>query len=544
MQRQLVESVWLSMCRLLGAEFERLSTACIVQREGGYVTFDGGRREWAEANTFVQRLVANAKKQINPARPGGQVLPEADPSDRFHRLWAELHARPWRMGSPEHEADWLAAFSRRVPCGTCQQHWVEILTATPPDFSSTDAYFAWTVAVHNAVNRRLGKPEIDVARARAIHAPRPTIPERPAVFPRALERRQERDSQRIEIAGTDQQARRPLGDALAHTSFGEKAKPLILRNNLCPGDILMLTAAVRDLHKAYPGRFITDVQTPHPALWENNPYATRLNGQGRVIDCHYPLIHHSNQRPYHFIHGFHQYLESVLNVRIPVTEFRGDIHLSAQERSWMNQVAEQFGHEGPFWLINAGGKTDYTAKWAPPGIYQDVVDHFRGRITFVQIGAKNDVHPVLRNVLNLVGKTDMRQMVRLMYHAQGVVCPVTFHMHLAAAVPTKNGTLRPCVVLAGGREPAHWEQYPGHQFLHTIGQLDCCANGGCWRSRCQVVGDGDAKDKPEGLCKYPVMAPGEIAINGRTLSEAAYPKCLTMIGAKGVIDAIERYLQA
>jgi hypothetical protein len=34
---------------------------------------------------------------------------------------------------------------------------------------------------------------------------------------------------------------------------------LILRNYQSPGDILMLTAAVRDLHACYPGRFLTDL---------------------------------------------------------------------------------------------------------------------------------------------------------------------------------------------------------------------------------------------------------------------------------------------
>ena len=49
---------------------------------------------------------------------------------------------------------------------------------------------------------------------------------------------------------------------------------LILRNFQSPGDIVMLTAAVRDLHLAYPGRFATDVRTSCPALWEHNPWIT------------------------------------------------------------------------------------------------------------------------------------------------------------------------------------------------------------------------------------------------------------------------------
>ena len=51
---------------------------------------------------------------------------------------------------------------------------------------------------------------------------------------------------------------------------GLVVRRLILRSFQSPGDILMLTAAVRDLHAAAPGQFQTDVRTSAPALWENN----------------------------------------------------------------------------------------------------------------------------------------------------------------------------------------------------------------------------------------------------------------------------------
>ena len=81
---------------------------------------------------------------------------------------------------------------------------------------------------------------------------------------------------------------------------------LILRSFQSPGDILMLTAAVRDLHLCYPGRFHTDVRTSCPDLWESNPYLSPFSedGDGAVtIDCHYPLIHQSSA-PYHFLHAY------------------------------------------------------------------------------------------------------------------------------------------------------------------------------------------------------------------------------------------------
>jgi hypothetical protein len=127
-------------------------------------------------------------------------------------------------------------------------------------------------------------------------------------------------------------------------------------------------------------------------------------------------------------------------LRIPVTKFRGDIHLSALEKSWMSQVEEDPIHwRQDFWIVVAGGKYDFTAKWWDPSRYQRVVDHFAESIQFVQCGESHHYHPRLRGVIDLVGKTDVRQFVRLMYHASGVVCPVTFAMHLAAAVEVKPG---------------------------------------------------------------------------------------------------------
>jgi ADP-heptose:LPS heptosyltransferase len=310
---------------------------------------------------------------------------------------------------------------------------------------------------------------------------------------------------------------------------------LILRSMQSPGDVLMLTAAVRDLHRAHPGKFQTDVRTSADALWENNPNITRLReGEPGVqlLDMHYPLIHQSSQRPYHFIHGFVQFLEQQLHLQIPVTRFQGDLHLAEHEKRLPASLAGVGMRDG-FWIVIGGGKNDFTAKWWNPASYQKVVDHFRGRIQFVQCGESGHWHPPLDCVINLVGKTSTRDFVRLMYHAAGVLCPVTFAMHLAAAVPTKAGAprARPCVVVAGGRESPHWEAYPQHQFLHTVGALPCCSQGGCWKSRCQLVGDGDAKDR-QNLCDRPVQITPALRI----------PLCMAMITPEDVIRRIDVYL--
>jgi ADP-heptose:LPS heptosyltransferase len=314
-------------------------------------------------------------------------------------------------------------------------------------------------------------------------------------------------------------------------------RKLILRNWLSPGDIIMLTAAVRDLHLSFPGEFLTDVRTPCDALWEHNPFITRLEENEEdveIIDCHYPLIQQSNHLPYHFVHAFRLFLSEQLGRDIKPHAFKGDIHLSEEEKGWLSQVEEMESQGTRFWIIVAGGKTDFTAKWWDPARSQAVVDYFKGRIRFVQCGAQdpNHKHNKLNDVIDLVGKTDLRQMVRLMYHADGVICPVTMFMHLAAAVESQPGRPinRPCVVVAGGREPSHWEAYPHHAYLHTLGMLPCCDDGGCWKSRVIALGDGDQKDNS--LCERPVTRPNGVIL----------PQCLEMITTNDVIQATEKYL--
>lgn len=352
-------------------------------------------------------------------------------------------------------------------------------------------------------------------------------------------------------------------------------RKLLLINYQSPGDILMMTAAIRDLHRNYPGQYITDVHTSAMQIWENNPFITKLNWKkakeqnedtilvknekdeikviiyrtDKDIEPYYldhKLIQRSNTSPYHFIHSFVQALEIIIKRPIKLTDFKGDIYLSDKEKSWISQV-EEIGYKGPFWIIMSGGKTDFTTKLWDPSRYQEVVNYFKGTIQFVQVGESHGpamdengkltgkhFHPPLDGVIDLRGKTDMRQLIRLVYHSQGIVCPITFLMHAAATVemkyiPPKN---RPCVVVAGGREPAQWEAYPHHQYINRNGTLDCCDNGGCWKSRCQLIGDGDKKDY-ENVCTKPVDISKDFRI----------PKCMDMISAEEVINRIKLYFE-
>jgi hypothetical protein len=68
----------------------------------------------------------------------------------------------------------------------------------------------------------------------------------------------------------------------------------ILRNFQSAGDIVMLTAAVRNLHRSYPGEFVPDVRTPFPELWRTIPTSRYVAGTGLspvpLIEKHHERI--------------------------------------------------------------------------------------------------------------------------------------------------------------------------------------------------------------------------------------------------------------
>jgi ADP-heptose:LPS heptosyltransferase len=310
-------------------------------------------------------------------------------------------------------------------------------------------------------------------------------------------------------------------------------RKLILASRHALGDITLMTAAVRDLHRCFPGQFVTDVRTSCGTLWNYNPHLRHLDGKDpevKTLELAYPLIDYSNRVPYHAIHGYIDSLGEQLGIEIHATEFKGDIYLSPQELGAPSAVARLVGQEVPYWVVAAGGKYDIPIKWWESGRYQHVVDAFEGRILFVQVGGKEDYHPGLNGVIDLRGQTSVRELVLLVHHAQGVLCGVTGLMHLAAAVPVRDpkSGLRPCVVVAGGREPSHWEAYPHHQFIHTIGALPCCAVGGCWKSHPASFRypTGQKRAKRSSLCTNLV---------------SELPRCMDLIAPEEVIRRIEMY---
>lgn len=318
-------------------------------------------------------------------------------------------------------------------------------------------------------------------------------------------------------------------------------RKVILKTMLALGDVVCFTSAIRELHRQLPGEFLTDVHTPFPDLWDNNPDITRLANDDPQVECievhydrgYYASVNQSNQHPVHLIEGYCQDLGSSLGLpgTLRPEQLKGHIYLSLDEYVQKSLPHELFNCQR-YWLICAGGKNDFPVKHLPHAYCQRVINHFEGRIQFVQVGAEEygHHHPLLDGVIDLRGKTTIRQLINTIYSACGVLCGITGLMHLAAAVPLPpwQSRPRPCVVVAGGREPRTWYGYQTHRILETVGSLPCCAHGGCWHSHTVPIGTPQEQAKQR-LC--------ERVVNG-------VPKCMAMIRPEEIILNIERILES
>jgi ADP-heptose:LPS heptosyltransferase len=307
---------------------------------------------------------------------------------------------------------------------------------------------------------------------------------------------------------------------------------LILACKLCPGDVLTMTAAVESLHATYPDEYLTDTRTPVPDIWRHNPHITPtpLDEKAkdvRTIQMHYPRISQSNQRLHHFLTGYTTFLGQRIERPLELTTNRPHLYLSDDETKWIDQIRDQLTHgrQVPFWLFCAGVKSDYTAKQWPVESYQTVIDETRGRIQWVQIGEAGHDHPDLEGVIDMRGRTDTRQLIRLAHHAQGGLGPATLLMHLCAAWE------KPYIALLGGREPVPWNCYPLQLTLHTVGMLDCCRDAACWKARVVPLEDND-EAKNASLCEQPVMG-----------LRRPVGRCMALIRPEQVLLALDAYTE-
>jgi hypothetical protein len=275
-----------------------------------------------------------------------------------------------------------------------------------------------------------------------------------------------------------------------------------------------MSGAIESLHLQYPGAYLTDFAGTGKEAYAHNPRISNLRGIGRPIRMENPLINCSHL-PVHFLDSYCLTLSRALDIPLTLQVNRPHLYLSNEEKT-DSIIRTVFDWDGPYWVVCSTWKNDYTVKrWKG---YQAVVDMLEGKIKFVQVGERHHPYDHLDGVLNLRGRTNLRELIRVIYHSSGVLCGETCLNHIAA------GLQRPCVCLLSGFLPRSYVSYFTTTIISRQGMLDCCLRGACWKSRVEPLHDGDTKDNS--LCVYPERGQG---------------KCMNLIDPGEVVAAIGHY---
>lgn len=270
-------------------------------------------------------------------------------------------------------------------------------------------------------------------------------------------------------------------------------KQLIFKQPQSPGDLLMLSVAIRDLHLTYPYQYETDVICFYPELFFNNQFITKLpkDKNIEIIDLFYnDYAEKLRDRYYHFSDCFIHILNEKLNICIKKTTSKASIDLTENEKN-KNYVLDKYNLKKNYILLNAGIKPDIPLKQYPVSYYQKIVNELNNDKSFdydiVQVGHNQHLHPILNGVIDLVGKTNyLRDYFSLVYNSSGCINHVSLQMHLA------NTFNKKCIVLAGNRECEWWNHYKNQIYIESDFNCNGYDKKGCWkkkRNECEYMGN-------------------------------------------------------
>jgi hypothetical protein len=265
-----------------------------------------------------------------------------------------------------------------------------------------------------------------------------------------------------------------LGATMARIGLavgGRRAPDMLIFFGVAPGDDLLCTAVLRELRRR--GRENVWIASNYPEIFSGNgdvaevvPFDSPYRRYATIWRCDVRHLEYSRfsgdqgESP-------RRHIIAELCARAGITgriTLKPTFALTEQEQACgtfaENKVVIQSGGLAAIFPMR-------NKMWFPER-FQGVVDHLRRDIEFVQLGSAAD--PELSNVLDLRGKTSIRQSASILHHARAYIGTVGFLMHLARAVEC------PSVIVYGGREAPWQSGYTGNINLYN--GLPCAP---CWR---------------------------------------------------------------
>lgn len=301
--------------------------------------------------------------------------------------------------------------------------------------------------------------------------------------------------------------------------------PLVIRiPRGAPGDTVAASALVRDL----------TIYRPNYQLFVSGAYAEDLFRYDPRVGVGIPneaiTIHvtyreamdaSADDSSRRYMAAAHQCYQQQTGDPLPLDEPRPSLCLGPSEYARPDPL--------PYALVASGVKGDIPLKQAPPSLFEAVIagtpDLRWKQIGKTEAARISHTQRPIPGTENLLGTTDLRQLMRLVAHASVVLCHTSLPMLLAAAFKV------PCVVIGGGREDPWFHACDGVTYLHTIGRLACCASAGCRAAFPRPAHDG--KYQLGTVCADPVNT-GNVWIG----------RCMSLFSPSEVITAIRDAMAA
>jgi len=77
-------------------------------------------------------------------------------------FWAVFHISCLGTKHVANLTSFIHAFKHIIPCGHCRKDFIRLIEETPvPETTDSRDIFYWSVDIHNMVNKKLEKPEMD-----------------------------------------------------------------------------------------------------------------------------------------------------------------------------------------------------------------------------------------------------------------------------------------------------------------------------------------------------------------------------------------------
>lgn len=235
------------------------------------------------------------------------------------------------------------------------------------------------------------------------------------------------------------------------------------------GDNVILTGAVHNLKMARPDLQFALPDSSYLEVYENNTDFTKdpvfTRDIGKLVygnlEAEKAALHGN------VVEGFTLCLCSMLNIQpVPIITRKPVLILSEEEKEYSRQFADAL-------VLNANCQTCTISKGYPH--WQKVVDALKQDYRIIQVGGNcpKDLSLDLEGVEDWRGKTNIRQLIAMIYGSRGVVSAPSSFTNIAGAFD------KPQIVLNAGREADRLTDYENAMHISHKAQCGWGIENGC-----------------------------------------------------------------